>query len=653
MKTSLLFLHVWVALVSGAGVGVMLDQVGVMLDQMGVMLNQVGMMLAQVVKHFPQRCHIILASTDTKIPIFYYMLDIPPISHNTLQVDACQIYTFSLAVLSSRLRQEPIGGIVVVDTHSLLDQKTASRDRLLQGLWGEARDTCRALILLCVSPNLTSALRFLNGSKVWLWPETPVVVLGASSDLKSLVLHSSLRNTIHLIYLAVARANPNRRLEPPTHPSLKQDKLSNLMGHKLKIVVLPYFPYIAYDKEIGHPEAPLVPRDSLNIRMLDAIAHLLNFTYEFHEPLDKQWGVEGPEGRWTGVVGRLLHEQADLSLDLTPTASRLAVISFSRIYTDDPLVIVSLKPGPLPRHLALLGPFTGDLWVLVIVSTSAFGVVLWLLEKTWAWVSGGRAFPFSSAVLYSWGTLLEADPRPTPTNLSARVLIVWLLVWCLVVSNGYRSSLVAHLTVQGKTSPINTYQDLLRQREWSWGVRALQGTVLLYFNQTTDPDIREIYKRAKLPPMLRQRYSTAEAIQLLLAGRFSYITFKTDTMMEFDSHDSSPFYTSSTQYPMFAGGAWGIRQGAPFLHNINKMMSRIIESGLVELWLVQLTKKYNSRAKLVGEAKTTRPQGEGARVVLSLDHLQSAFYLLFLGHGAALIALLLEVCLSCAWSGSP
>lgn len=81
--------------------------------------------------------------------------------------------------------------------------------------------------------------------------------------------------------------------------------------------------------------------------------------YELVEPPDGQWGVVDDHGNWSGVVGMLQREQADLSLCLTITAPRLPVMDYTRVYTNDPLVIISLKPKPLPRYLALVRPLTG------------------------------------------------------------------------------------------------------------------------------------------------------------------------------------------------------------------------------------------------------------------------------------------------------
>lgn len=75
------------------------------------------------------------------------------------------------------------------------------------------------------------------------------------------------------------------------------------------------------------------------------------------EPEDGQWGLEGEGSNWTGIVGTLQHEKADFSMDLTLTPQRAAVVEFCRVYIDENMVIMSLKPQPPPEYLSLIRPF--------------------------------------------------------------------------------------------------------------------------------------------------------------------------------------------------------------------------------------------------------------------------------------------------------
>lgn len=82
--------------------------------------------------------------------------------------------------------------------------------------------------------------------------------------------------------------------------------------------------------------------------------------YEVRQPPDGQWGVRDETGHFTGIVGSLEREEADLSMVLTPTPDRLKVIDHSRIYGEGAFVIISLKPQPPAPTWAFVESFKGN-----------------------------------------------------------------------------------------------------------------------------------------------------------------------------------------------------------------------------------------------------------------------------------------------------
>ncbi|KAG7156374.1 Glutamate receptor ionotropic, delta-1-like 7, partial [Homarus americanus] len=365
---------------------------------------------------------------------------------------------------------------VVVETTVMFsqDQPTHEERHLLQGLWGDATLSCHVLILdntareshSIVSEDTQSGQlgdRFLERCRLWLRPETRVVVVGVKSGVETLLLHHALRNTNHALYLAllnlsryVVTPDTNIRKRRPDEGSESvevyrrcmycnngkedaqllylwdltigvpsglhffYDQPENFMGRQFRIVTKSYFPYISTERESEEPGSTRVfLEDSLDSRMIHAMASYLNFTYDIREPLDRQWGLPAEGGNFTGLVGDLQYEKADFSLDLTVTTERASVVHFCRVYIDESVIILSLKPQPLPEYLSLIRPFVGELWLILLVGIFMWGVTLWLLQKVWSWASGGRSFTLTSALFYSWGVILEDPPADPPNNITA------------------------------------------------------------------------------------------------------------------------------------------------------------------------------------------------------------------------------------------
>ncbi|KAK8402422.1 hypothetical protein O3P69_000674 [Scylla paramamosain] len=144
---------------------------------------------------------------------------------------------------------------------------------------------------------------------------------------------------------------------------------------------------------------------------------------------------------------------------------------------------------------------------------------LWLLQKIWSWLDREAMLAVETALFFSWGVLMESPPPRHPQQDSGRILVGWWLLTATVIATAYRSSLVAHLTVLSFPSPIDSMEDLASRPDWSWGCRDFKGSIFLFFNQTKDPIMREVYKNCEF-------CETEEGLGKVLAGKFSYIDFE-------------------------------------------------------------------------------------------------------------------------------
>ncbi|XP_071536195.1 uncharacterized protein [Panulirus ornatus] len=153
----------------------------------------VAVMVRQVVKQHLSGCHLVLVTTSSDSNMFSNIL---------------------------RSMKTSVDGVVLVEAGKVFSQDQLDQDHLLQGLWGDTRTTCRALILDLTSTTSNNnynnsahlSLRLLELSGMWKLSDTRVVAVGGRVGVEAVLLHSSLRNTIHALYLDVQ--------DPSLHTSL-------------------------------------------------------------------------------------------------------------------------------------------------------------------------------------------------------------------------------------------------------------------------------------------------------------------------------------------------------------------------------------------------------------------------------------------------
>ncbi|XP_042233809.1 glutamate receptor ionotropic, kainate 4-like [Homarus americanus] len=421
------------------------------------------------------------------------------------------------------------------------------------------------------------------------------------------------------------------------------------MGHKFKIVAVSYFPYIDYKRNSDKPGSEVTLKDSLDARLLEAFASVLNFTFQIHEEPNRSWGLEN-NGIFSGMMGQLQREETDFCTESAPTPERLKAVEYARGYPSDIMIVTSLKPTLLPQYLSLVRPFAGDLWIALLVGVVAWSVIMWVLQRAWWWVAGGSGVKFNTALLYGWGALLEQPPADPSINISGQMLIGLWLLFSLVITTGFRSSLIAHLTVQGTSKPVETLEDILKEDSWRWGTESklYKGAVIEYFSKHNDRVVKQIHQGLEI-------LDSEKALQKVLDGGYSLIVFKNYISVIVasrytDARGQTPFFISNKGISVLANLGWGFRKGAPFYPRFSKLMLRLEAAGLTSYWTDNVIARRVRENRATTALDSQAPQGDTtqqlsvvrSQVVLGLNHLQGAFYVLFLGYIVAFLTLLWE-----------
>ncbi|XP_071546584.1 glutamate receptor ionotropic, kainate 1-like isoform X2 [Panulirus ornatus] len=397
---------------------------------------EVEVLLGHLVEERLSGCHLVLITTTHYSPVFSKILRrmSDGVQAGVVLETGLLSHNHEPATQKDSTQEHPGEG-----NRQIHDQ--SAEDQLLQGLWGDSRTICRAVILdLTVTNHTHRTLSLLEASGLWTRPETYVLVVGWKANVEAILLYPCFRNTLYGLYLALdhltdlhtsgLQGSNNPRLRKnvvqggveseglqvfrrceychsgeagvellshwnltsglPDTRDLFQDQLENFMGHQFHIVGMPFFPYLDYQRDTQEPGTTVTPNDSLAVRVLNTLASALNFTYEISEQRDRAWGLQQPNGSFNGVVGDLESEVADFCILMAPTPARIQAMEFSGAYPSDVLSVTSLKPTLLPQHLALIRPFAGELWVILLVSVVLWGATLWLLHGALAQV-GGRA----------------------------------------------------------------------------------------------------------------------------------------------------------------------------------------------------------------------------------------------------------------------
>ncbi|XP_066989849.1 glutamate receptor ionotropic, delta-2-like [Macrobrachium rosenbergii] len=582
--------------------------------------------------------------------------------------------------------------VTIVNAESLRVLNQQDYITLRSHLWRKDSVGDTAIVMYISKKNADNIFTFLEESKFWYKPESHVVLLGAKGS-ETFLGHPSLRNVLHLIYIGLSgrhilghqssclkthhsfkktknkliedkqqfvrvyrrclycRKNKSRiaslsesdtlRGSSPLRDEIFSDQLRDLKGHEIRVTALPYFPF----SDIVTSEGGTVAADSLDTRVLEALSATLNFTYVIRPPRDGKWGIPLPNGSWSGIIGTLARQEADMSFLISPDLERLKVVDMSGEVAGEHTVLMTKKPSPLPKHLALLRPFSVDVWAALMVFVILITSVVWILWRARCSFAGGRPNSLSESFVIVWSTLLQNSDL-TPVALTDKIMMGFWVIGSFVLSSAYQSSLVAHLTVTERSQPINSLEDLTRRKDWKWAAEPAFFTSksILAFEAVSEPAVKKFLSKV-------QEMDIEVACQRVLEENLAMLTWhnyvRSIISNEYsDAKGRNPYHLGPAMFGDMRY-AWAFRKGAPFQSRFRDLLQRLFESGFMDHNL----KKVDDERRIRRQKSTFKRQTviavmeqdqSDSTVVLDLNHLQGAFYALILGLIVATVVFVAE-----------
>ncbi|KAK3888302.1 hypothetical protein Pcinc_007630 [Petrolisthes cinctipes] len=431
----------------------------------------------------------------------------------------------------------------------------------------------------------------------------------------------------------------------------------------------------------------ILPKDSMDVRILKEASKMLNFSYILREPSDGLWGYLLDNGSWTGTVGTVQRGEADFSLMLSITWERTYAVQFTRAYYVEPMTFVVRKPGPLPQWQAPIKPFSWKVWIAVLISVVMSGPILWLVlhltphnynhnhnynrpqptnnttvannkeeyvkeeqEKSEGEKSEGRQLSFGTMVLYMTAPIFSEPVPLFPRSSSGRVLCGLWWVFCILTTTLYRGSLISRLTIPSLSPTLNTLEQLASSSSsdhYEWGMLDTYGSGYQLFRASKVPVYQALFQDM-------QYHNTDHSMHLVLNGNYAFISWKTyfRNLIARDYTDRNGITkVHMARVDFFPGGfGWAFPPGSPYLPTLDAFFLRLIEAGIIDQWMSDLIRlsallqrpRQEVEEDVVMEAAedtmtTNTPQP------FTVFHLQGIFFIILGGFVLAALTFLTEI----------
>jgi hypothetical protein len=238
-----------------------------------------------------------------------------------------------------------------------------------------------------------------------------------------------------------------------------------LKGRKLKVAAIDSRPAAIIDDQTS-------AITGVEPALVQLMSQHLGFTYDYVQALpNEMWGdvvtLDNGTLILTGLLGILGRKEADMAVgNFYLLLKRKEFIDYSTIYKFSYESFLVPAPKPYPKWTALFYPFTVATWTATIVSTVTITVMLRFVAGWQQSISSSREnYVFASlpfCCLYVIGNLMNVQVQPQTINSNAnRIFLIWWLFGTLILTTGYRSGLISHMTFPFTPPPIDTFQQLV------------------------------------------------------------------------------------------------------------------------------------------------------------------------------------------------
>ncbi|GFU55319.1 glutamate receptor ionotropic, delta-2 [Nephila pilipes] len=188
-------------------------------------------------------------------------------------------------------------------------------------------------------------------------------------------------------------------------------------------------------------------------KFLAVILKALKVPHEFVFPSDEEWGRPLKDGNWTGMIGKVQQEEADMAINfIAPSAERMNVVDFSTPYSLIEVTFAIEKPGTVSPALAFLYPFPFALWIIC-------GVILLLMPLVFLLLLDVK-YSLVKLFIETFGSILRQPLSINDASFKNRILLSAWWFFAVIISFSYSALLLAFLTVPTAEEPIRNFKEL-------------------------------------------------------------------------------------------------------------------------------------------------------------------------------------------------
>lgn len=348
------------------------------------------------------------------------------------------------------------------------------------------------------------------------------------------------------------------------------------------------------------------------IEQMNATLVLVNITDGF------DIGEFRPNGTTTGSLGLIVNRRVDVSFNtrFLRLAQFKGTVQITFAIGRDDICILVASAGYDSNIYNIFRAFSRIVWMFTLLSLVSVSVAFTGIYRLQT-AKHKRNIDNVFLNFYSWN--LAQPIVQLPDRWASKMLIAIWIVYCLLITSSYQGNLTSNLVLRKTLPQVNTMQQL---EQSPYEILTFGRYVSLLQNlfkehkefSSLETRIREVSTEEEL-----ENYVNNHTVRYAYANKFHINQYLSSRKS--NSINGRPVFHNMAECPVPFLVAYAVPCGSPYLLRLNIIIRRAQEAGFISYW----DKKSEETAT------NSKHRGGSAPIPLTLDHMQSAFYILGVG----------------------
>ncbi|KAJ9598394.1 hypothetical protein L9F63_010916 [Diploptera punctata] len=385
-----------------------------------------------------------------------------------------------------------------------------------------------------------------------------------------------------------------------------------------------YEPLVGLKKYMENPRTVLYD-EGIEVKLLELMTRSVNMSIEFTEPPKDgwKWGFQEDNGSWTGITGEVMRSDTDIAMDnWWYRCHIIKEIECLYPHTYDKVRWYVPCAKPYPRWMSITRVFKGSLWLGFVTAYVIAAIIMHLIVKfsyqvTPTNMQNPNYVGIVKCLLNFWAVILEDSANTPPHIMSIRALYLPWVFYCWAVNTIYQTYLTSFLTDPGRQHQISSEHEIFTS-----GIGfGIPPTLISIVPSLSDPKYRNRAHCDELDECERRMAFHGDLTVLFSQYHLDYVT-----AAKYMGSDGKPLVCKFDEVLCFQPVSFPVLKGFVTLHHFTFIILHALQAGLLSQWWKSI--QYIATLHSAKDFEEVNSE----YVKLTLEHLQSAFYFLFLGY---------------------